>query len=219
MRNLSFSKLRKLFYSEWPTKYAVTLHKVIQLPSGRSCIYLIHRSHNTQKRLVQGVAWSLKYPKVFFPHNCTSFFVPPLDILGYPARIEKLPYSHPSSTLPTFLLLLFFFFVCPSFFLLILRSLAREAIYTRLHLANSHPLLEDDKASRALRTRPGLHARDRALPSLSCSPAVFVSTIYAVRKLRIVRENQGEIRFALIATYLPPSNSSFLNRSTRSLAG
>lgn len=124
------------FYSEWPTKCTVTLYKV----SFWDILYIFDTEwwYNTQKRLVQDVAWSLKYPKVFFPQNCTSFFSFPLslNILGYPARIEKLPYSHPSSTLPTFLPLSFF--VCPSLFLLILRSLAREAIYTRLQTATHY---------------------------------------------------------------------------------
>lgn len=117
------------------------------------------------------------------------FFSSSLNSPGYLARMEKLACPRLSSTHPVFSFLFFYL----SFFLLILRSLARKAIYTRLHLANSQPLLEDDKASRALRTRPGLHARDRIL-SLSCFLPVSVSAIYVLRKLRIARENQGEIR-------------------------
>lgn len=102
-----------------------------------------------RRRLVRCGTLSLKYPEVFFPRNCRSpSFLGSLNGPGYPGRIEKLPACSLSLFLSfslslSFLLIFlvpasFFFYVSP-----------REAIYTRLRLANSRPLLDDDKAHRA----------------------------------------------------------------------
>lgn len=118
-----------------------------------------------RRRLVRCGTLSLKYPEVFFPRNCRSpSFLASLNGPGYPGRIEKLPLHALSLSLSHRFFYLafsrshFFSFVSP-----------REAIYTRLRLANSRPLLDDDKAPRALRTRPSLHAPPRVFKNLSSS--------------------------------------------------
>ena len=122
-----------------------------------------------RRRLVWCGTLSLKYPEVFFPRNCRSLsFLGSLNGPGYPGRIEKLPLCSIS---------LFFLFsllsTCPfcsqTFFFSVS---AREAIYTRLRLANSRPLLDDDKVPWALRTRPILHAQPRVSENILHCPRV-----------------------------------------------
>lgn len=126
-----------------------------------------------RRRLVRRGTLSLKYPEVFFPRNCRSpSFLGSLNGPGYPRRIEKLP---PHSISLSFLspLSLSLVSTCPfcspAFFSPFL--LAKQFI-TRLHLANSRPLLDDDKAPRALRTRPILHAQPRVSENILHCPRV-----------------------------------------------
>lgn len=128
-----------------------------------------------RRRLVRCGTLSLKYPEVFFPRNCRSpSFLGSLNSPGYPGRIEKLPLRSISLSFSFPLFPLFLSLFNPSFSLLCLffSVSAREAIYTRLRLANSRPLLDDDKAPRALRTRPILHAQSRVSGNISHCPRV-----------------------------------------------
>lgn len=115
-----------------------------------------------RRRLVRRGTLSLKYPEVFFPRNCRSpSFLGSLNGSGYPGRIEKLPPRSPFLSLfyPSFSLSYFFLSVSP-----------HEAIYTRLRLANSRPLLHDDKAPRVL--RPSLHAQPWIFENFLLCPRV-----------------------------------------------
>lgn len=95
-----------------------------------------------RRRLVWCGTLSLKYPEVFFPRNCRSLsFLRSLNGPGYPGRIEKLPPCS-ISLFSLFSLLSTCPFCSHTFFFSVS---AREAIYTRLRLANSRPLLDDDK--------------------------------------------------------------------------
>lgn len=88
----------------------------------------------TQKRLVRRGTLSLKYPEVFFPWNRGS---PSFPVAEYPwISCEDREVTQPHLFVPSFV------------FPFLSSVSAREAIYTRLRLANSHPLLEDDKASK-----------------------------------------------------------------------
>lgn len=119
----------------------------------------------TQKRLVEAVTLSLKYPEVFFPRNSTSLSPPEQGWISCEDReVTSSTFNHPSFFLFFSFFLSFHLSFFPSYFPFC--SLAKQFIRASTLQTATH-YSRTIKLPRALRTCPGLHALGLLSPSSS----------------------------------------------------